>query len=280
MQIHGKVIYDTARAFLSAILEQQGVSEPAEFLKRYAQPEKSKDITQPSAGAGFDAIMVPLLNSWKNAQGKFNMVSDMRVLDVALFGFDHKKIIRFFEDECAQDNEALLDHIIDHADITVRRREPQSHWPQFCKGLMSICYFLATFDEPKDFIRWLRVFYDQPETRHALPLVLGAEIHGYAYALACDFLKEVGFAGYGKPDVHIRDILAGCGRCGPNASDYTVAGILVEMAGEAGVAPYEFDKLLWLIGSGKFYALEGENPKREIKVGDQKKAFLELLLKS
>lgn len=87
----------------------------------------------------------------------------------------------------------------------------------------------------------------------ALPMILAAEIEGIGYPLACDFLKELGFVNYGKPDVQLFDIFVGTGLCEQGASAYHVQKMISQMASEAGVSSYNVDKLFWLIGSGKFY---------------------------
>ena len=87
----------------------------------------------------------------------------------------------------------------------------------------------------------------------ALPLILAAETEGIGYPLACDFLKELGFVDYGKPDVHVIDIFVGIGICKKGASPYHVQKIISQIAMETDVSSYNVDKLFWLIGSGKFY---------------------------
>ena len=41
----------------------------------------------------------------------------------------------------------------------------------------------------------------------ALPIVIDQEVYGIGFPLACDFLKEIGYGRYGKPDTHTIDIL-------------------------------------------------------------------------
>ncbi|NCD05852.1 MAG: hypothetical protein EOL97_07010 [Spirochaetia bacterium] len=45
------------------------------------------------------------------------------------------------------------------------------------------------------------------QTKIALPLLISKKISGIGFALACDFLKELGFTDYSKPDVHIVAVL-------------------------------------------------------------------------
>ena len=87
----------------------------------------------------------------------------------------------------------------------------------------------------------------------ALPMILAAEIYGIGYPLACDFLKELGFVDYGKPDVHVIDIFVGIGLCQPKPKPYQVQKVITKIADAASVTAYNVDKLFWLIGSGKFY---------------------------
>ena len=45
------------------------------------------------------------------------------------------------------------------------------------------------------------------------------------------------------------------------------------MAGNAGVTPYDVDKLFWLIGSGYFY--DDPHVGKQVRIGSQKKRFIE-----
>jgi hypothetical protein len=86
----------------------------------------------------------------------------------------------------------------------------------------------------------------------ALPLLLKEEIFGFGFALACDFLKENGYKGYLKPDTHINDICRALGIT-EATNDFGVFKDAVAYCETNSLVPYEFDKLLWLIGSGHFY---------------------------
>jgi hypothetical protein len=97
------------------------------------------------------------------------------------------------------------------------------------------------------------VFNRHESTRAALPMMLEQEVDGFGFALACDFLNELGYEGYAKPDVHLRDIFTELDLCPRNASDYQVFKAVVRIARHVGQSPYHVDKLFWLIGSGNFY---------------------------
>lgn len=75
------------------------------------------------------------------------------------------------------------------------------------------------------------------------------------FALACDFLKEIGYTNLVKPDIHMIEItkaLTGKTEDG-DCDDAVCFDILVKTAKKEGVQPYKLDKVLWLICSGKFY---------------------------
>jgi len=98
-------------------------------------------------------------------------------------------------------------------------------------------------------------------------LLLGEEIKGFGLALACDFLKEIGYRDYPKPDVHLRKIFYNLGLA-ESEEDYAVYKSIVEMAEIVGKDAYTVDKIFWLISSGNFYL---EN----IKIGGNRDRFIE-----
>jgi hypothetical protein len=122
---------------------------------------------------------------------------------------------------------------------------------------------MAQFSSADEFYRWVDFFDTDARARPALPMLLDHEIEGFGFALACDFLKELGYVNFAKPDVHLRDIFVGLGLCLSKAGDYHVFKAIIRVAKNAQVTPYNADKLFWLIGSGFFY----DDP----SIGDQGK---------
>ena len=101
----------------------------------------------------------------------------------------------------------------------------------------------------------------------ALPILLNNEIFGVGFPIACDWLKEIGYSNYCKPDTHTIDILFESG-VAPNQDNYTVFQAMVRMGRINNEPPAVIDRLLWLIGSGK-YVEENE------KITRQKAAFIQ-----
>ena len=240
-------LYAQARAFL---IREMAVPNAESILLGY--------LDRPDRGPGprtLRDVYRGLLDSAQNANMKRGVVSGsidgIDALGAVLFAFDPHKTRSVY----GLDDVALLDAIERTLKPRSRngiRRTARSIWPHFCRAALSGAAFLSQFESVDDFLSWARQFYGDPRSAAALPLLLSEEIHGFGYPLACDFLKELGFMNYGKPDVHLIDILTGVGVCPQRASAYQVQKTIVEIAKANQVTPYHVDKLFWLIGSGRF----------------------------
>lgn len=195
-----------------------------------------------------------LLRSAQNANMKAAVVGGavggVRNLGQALFDFDPREVELAF----ANDPVGLLNHIIKTLNPSGQiRTTARSIWPKYCKTILSAATFFGQFKNGEDFYEWANHFYRDQRSMAALPMVLAAEIDGIGYPLACDFLKELGFVNFGKPDVHVMQIFFGIALCPEKASPYQVQKTIGQIAKAAGVSPYNVDKVFWLIGSGRFY---------------------------
>jgi thermostable 8-oxoguanine DNA glycosylase len=93
--------------------------------------------------------------------------------------------------------------------------------------------------------------------RWALVCILDQSIKGIGTALACDFLKEIGYLNYGKPDVHIKRILKRIGIFDELKNDFVASSenflyfrILDRIAEASNKTVFEVDKVFWLFGTG------------------------------
>lgn len=231
------------------------------LIRELARPD-AKDIVESYLSlpdesdrpVSLNELFLRLLSSAQNANMKASVIGGsiggVRNLGPAIFRFNPRKVARAF----ANNPDGLLDHIVDTVNPTGQiRTTTRSIWPKYCKTILSAATFFGQFKNGEDFYEWVNHFYGDQRSMAALPLVLAAEIEGIGYPLACDFLKELGFVSYGKPDVHVMQIFAGIGLCPAKASPYQVQKIITKIAEAAEVSPYDVDKVFWLIGSGKFY---------------------------
>lgn len=190
-----------------------------------------------------------LISSLRNRQGMPNAIGDISRLATILCKFDHLAVLQRF----GSGWEALFDAFQQSVKPTSRMEKTNKHnyWVIFCRGCLSAARYLRRFDNTEEFLKYVSQFDASSHTRPALPLLLATEVFGIGFPLACDFLKEIGFVNYSRPDTHLTDIFHGLG-----LSDNTPLGVfeaIAMMASDVGETPYAVDKLFWLIGSGRLY---------------------------
>lgn len=221
-----------------------------------------------------DAYMRLLESAQNRSMGKGvigKAIGGIGKLKNILYNFDPKRVVKTYGGK----EDILLDVIIKKIPTKKPiRRGKKALWPLYCKTIVSGAAFLSQFESANDLYKWLDVFYSDDRIRPALPLLLSLEIKGIGFPLACDFLKEIGYTEFGKPDVHIKDIFKGIGLVDQKADNYEVYKAIVRVAKNNSVTPYNVDKLFWLAGSGNFY----DNKKyvgNEGKIKTDKKEFIE-----
>jgi len=150
--------------------------------------------------------------------------------------------------------------------FSIKNAESRNNlWRLYSKSIISACKFLNEFDSADDFDRFVMQFTYNAFSASALPMLLEREVFGLGFPLACDWLKELGYTGYPKPDVHIKDIFYELDLCDNN--DYSAYKAVIEMANVVEATPYKVDKIFYLIGSGNFYI-------HNIKIGRNKAEFI------
>ena len=151
--------------------------------------------------------------------------------------------------------EELLAMIVKEFNLTGRIRTWSNDiFPKFCRTALDAATFLRKFQGAESFYEWADEFDCDPRARPALPLIIESHVNGYGFALACNFIKELGFENFAKPDVQLMDIFAGLG-LSDDKDPYKVFCDIVRVAKHAGrtVTPFAVDKVFWLIGTGNFY---------------------------
>lgn len=261
-----KALYVDAKKFL---LKRIPSKQAKEILESYLQlPDKSAEVVE------IAVLFRRMLSSAQNANMKAGVIGDsiggVENLGKILFKFDPQKTLKQYA--------GLPDELLNDIEKKLKpkgkiRKEPKSLWPKYCKTILSSASFFSQFRNGQEFYEWANLLYGNKKTMPALPMIIAAEIEGVGYPLACDFLKELGFVEYGKPDVHVIEIFTGIGLCDARPSPYQVQKVISKIAESAGVSPYNVDKLFWLIGSGKFY--KHENLGKGGKIGSLKQAYID-----
>lgn len=202
-----------------------------------------------------------------NRQGMGNSIGAIDALKGILYNFNPKQVLQHYP---------TWQHVF--AAIKTSNYKPpgkmdknnnKSYWVVFCKSVISIAKFLDYYPNSQAFDKYVLSFYRNKELRIALPLLLKHEIHGFGFALACDFLKENGYPGFIKPDTHLNYIARELG-ISDSDNDYGVFKDMIAYCQRIKRRPYEIDKLFWLVGSGNFYL-------SKVKAKTSKKDFVKLI---
>jgi hypothetical protein len=263
-----KAAYTLAKDFLPQS-GMEGVTP--ELIEKYLH--LSTTTPRPRTLAG---IYERMLESAQNANMKAGVIGGsiggVGNLRPVLCDFDPPLILEKY----SAGSEDLLEDIV--TQLKPRgsiNRTPIGLWPKYCRTILSAAKFLSQFASADDFYEWVASFDKLDErARPALPMLLAYEIDGIGFALACDFLKELGYENFSKPDVHVIQIFQALGLCALGASDYEVFKAVARVAQNVGVTPYNVDKVFWLIGSGYFYddLQIGKNG----RIGSRKKEFINM----
>jgi hypothetical protein len=204
----------------------------------------------------FPAIYERLLRSAQSAQSMPNVIGGsiggIEKLSTILFDFDPAEVAAKYprsDEGCKQVFDDIREQLAPRGKLNYN---PRSLWRRFCGTITSGAAFLAQFPDTQAFYAWVEPFDLDEDGRVQIAIQIARQIDGIGFALACDFLKGVGFTNFSKPDVHIKEIFAQLGLA-QSKDDIEVFRAAGRIARNVGVTPYEVDQLFWLVGSGDLY---------------------------
>jgi hypothetical protein len=233
-------------------------------IGQYALEQKLNHYRQHKAETMEDVFWY-LINSLTNKVGMRATIGDIDALGQFLFNFDPIQCRAHYQDNWEKLFKKIQDNHTPPGPMKINNKN--SYWVIFCKGILSGAEFLSKFESYKAFDKFVNGFTFNDISITALPIILDQEVYGMGFPIACDWLKEIGYFNYCKPDTHTIDILYET-KMAPSEDNYVVFKTMVKMARVNNEAPAVVDRLLWLIGSGKYV---GKNE----KITRQKKAFIQ-----
>ena len=238
-----KVAYKLAKEFL---LRSDKDATPESI-------ERALHISTSDRPETLEKLYLQILASGQSANMKPGVIGGaiggLHRLGPVLCGFDPAQVLEKYSLGWEEVFEDIVDQLNPRGNIN---RTSKGLWPMYCRTILSGARFLSQFTSAKDFYDWLDFFDKDERARPALPMLVAEEMDGFGFALACDFLKELGYENFSKPDVHIKEIFPALGLCSYGASSYEVFKAVDRVARNAGVTPYNVDKVFWLIGSKSF----------------------------
>lgn len=262
------IIYKEAIAFLL----KDGIN--SDLIKTYLTSERKKDL---------NGIFYRLCESAKNRSMHDRVINQylksntLEPLKELLFGFNPKEVAEKYK--INKDERKLRDSIADTiGKEEEKEKSERSILYQFAKTIIYSSHYLKSFTDAKDFYKWAEPFTQNDKIKYALPLLISAEIFGIKLALACDFLKEIGFMQYGKPDTHLKEIFTNSGLIDGKENKTSKQDLdilrVIENIAEANpvtlgipTTPFAVDKIFWLVGSGKYYHTGQQMPDPKSRTG-------------
>ena len=245
-----RTIYKNAEAFLFEIAPKGIQADEMEKYFIVPKTEKTKaDILYGLLGSLQNrAMMTNTIGLWNEKRAP--------VFKEIFFNYDAGAILE------AYTADSLFECFKEHFNVDSSKKS----FADYAKSVISACQFLNKFDSAEDFDTYVMRYYNNVDARIELAQILEKEIIGIGFALACDFLKDIGYEAYAKPDTHLMKIFNELSLC--ENKPIPMYRTFVEMANAVGKTPYAVDKVFWLIGSGNFYL-------HNIKVGHNKDKFIE-----
>jgi len=250
-----KLVFNSAKEFLNEIISRHlGLDDT--ILKKHLQHESKFDNLLDA-----NRRLIESLSNRNMMASVIGFSRKKREMEQILFGCDSHKILATYKNA-----DELLKVFKDKFNLH-NVSSKRSLWRKFAEGIISGSGFVSSFRDKEDFDKFIKNFALNKYTKSALPMLLSKEIKGFGFALSCDFIKELGYRDYPKPDVHLIKIFHDLGLA-ESTDPYEVYKSIIEMAEAVGEDAYTVDKIFWLISSGRFYLVDidtGRNRDKFIK---------------
>ena len=234
-----QIIWEEARKYLN----RKGISD--EIIDLHL------NLYQRASPNSINDVYHRLISTLVNRQGVPNWIGDIRNLERFFEGYSPSKLVKMYPDwECLIDAISYSDF---KPPAAINKNDNRNIWVLFTKGVISGAKYLTAFQDHLEFDNFVNNHVSM--NKHVqLARSISKKVHGYGFALACDFLKELGYSDFIKPDTHIIDIFDGLGLSLSRNVEEVFRSVL-RFAESINEIPYKVDKMFWLIVSGSLYLL-------------------------
>jgi len=247
-----KALYEYAYEFLVSKIGQAALEQKLNHYRQH-KAETMEDL------------FWYLINSLTNKVGMRATIGDVDVLGDYIFYFDPTQTHDHYQDNWQKLFRKIRDNYTPPGPMKIKNKN--SYWVIFCKGILSGAEFLSGFESYKAFDKFVNDFAFNNVSIAALPILLDQEVFGMGFPIGCDWLKEIGYSNYCKPDTHTIAILYETG-IAASEGNYDIFKTMVRMAKVNNEVPAVVDRLLWFIGSGKYVG-------KDDKITRKKAAFIQ-----
>ncbi len=145
-------------------------------------------------------------------------------------------------------------------------QSPRGAWYKFAENIITLMAYLSGF---KDIDDLYAVFGNAKDVNAKIKLIntVSAKVRWWGFAMASNWIKDMGMIGFCKPDQHVRAIIDGIYQTGQEEKD--VFTKVIEIAEECNISPFVLDRVLYLVGSGNFYGQGHEHIKKSYNGNEQ-----------
>ncbi|MBQ9235393.1 MAG: hypothetical protein IJ184_02890 [Alphaproteobacteria bacterium] len=245
--------YQAEKGLTPSTAREQAEKRLALLIK----PVESCDVNSPKAT--ISAIYRRLLVSCQNRTMMPNVIkfdANRTVFEKLLENFEPTKVLAKYKN---------ADEVYKVFESTFNiNKDRNSLWVLFSKSVIDGAKFMSKYKDVKAFRQEIDNIAQHSPSVLAVPRFVCEEIRGLGEILACDFIKEIGYIEYAKPDVHIEYIIKKLCKNEDMAAK-EILNKVQEIAQDSGVSTFEVDKILWLIASGKYYDIYQVEPTIVVK---------------
>lgn len=166
-------------------------------------------------------------------------------IDKVLCGFKLESVRKKYGDDVEKLWKDLCNQCVPDSE-----QSPNGAWYRFAKNIITLAAYLSEF---RDIDELYAVFEkaDSPEEKIQLVDTVSSRVAQWGFAMASNWIKDIGLTGYCKPDRHICAIIDGIYQTGDD--EKAVFKKVIEVAKQCNVPPFNLDRVLFLVGSGDFY---------------------------
>ncbi len=233
-------------------------------------PEQWCDIHNPHIT--LNHIFLRLITSCQNYYNMPNIIKFKQLKDKfaqVLEDFDYNKILQRYAS-----SEHLYKTLAQHFDFPLSD-DPHHTWREFSRSVMSSAKFMAKFESVADFRNLFESIATRFPTSQILPQLIRSEIYGLGETLSHDFIKELGYAEYAKPDITSKQLIHQIfENRDDKLEDPNITQKLCKIAYSANTTVYTVEKVLYLIATGKYTAPNKDAPKILIKGTKLRETFI------
>lgn len=145
-------------------------------------------------------------------------------------------------------------------------QSPRGAWYKFAENIITLVAYLSEF---RDIDELYAVFEKAQSVEEKINLIntVSAKVKWWGFAMASNWIKDMGMTEFCKPDQHVRAIINGIYQTGEN--EKKIFAKVIEIAKKCNVSPFVLDRVLFLVGSGDFYGQGHEHIKKSYNGNEQ-----------